>query len=113
VPRYFAPISPAAQTRTLTGGLMDQLSKGPAHQPRQVQQLEDGIRRQLGLAGPPQQPPAYGSHRAAAAPRQRPQEARHGEQGGEQDGMSAFKKLVSGAVSCPSLHAVSSLECSL
>ena len=107
--RYFAPISPAAQTRTMTNNLMDMIGKGPAQPPvggggGRVQELEEGIRRQLGL-GLPQPPPpqvhpqqqqghpanVYRTH--AGAPGHMPvkEQQVHAQ---EQENMSAFKKLV-------------------
>ena len=108
--RYFAPISPAAQTRTMTNNLMDMIGKGPAQPPvggggGRVQELEEGIRRQLGL-GLPQPPPpqvhpqqqqqghpasVYRGH--AGAPGHMPvkEQQVHAQ---EQENMSAFKKLV-------------------
>ena len=110
--RYFAPISPAAQTRTMTNNLMDMIGKGPAQQPPvvggggRVQELEEGIRRQLGL-GLPQPPPpqvhpqqqqghpenVYRAHAAAVAAGHMPVKDQVHAQ--EQENMSAFKKLVS------------------
>merc|ERR1719228_3126090 len=50
--RYFAPISPAAQTRAITNPLLDMINKGNNQQGQhRVQELEDGIRRTLGLGG--------------------------------------------------------------
>jgi len=51
--RYFAPISPAAQTRAITNPLLDMINKGTNQQGHhRVQDLEEGIRRSLGLGGP-------------------------------------------------------------
>jgi len=61
--RYFAPISPAAQTRTMTNSLLDMIGKGPVGpQGGRVQELEEGIRRQLGLGG---HLPGMGGHHPA------------------------------------------------
>jgi len=50
--RYFAPISPAAQTRAITNPLLDMINKGTNQQGHhRVQDLEEGIRRSLGLSG--------------------------------------------------------------
>ena len=60
--RYFAPISPAAQTRAQHNPLMEMINKGAAPPPGampgppRVQDLEDNLRRQLGLGGGPPQP---------------------------------------------------------
>ena len=108
--RYFAPISPAAQTRTMTNNLMDMIGKGPAQPPvggggGRVQELEDGIRRQLGL-GLPQPPPpqvhpqqqqghpanVYRTHAGAGGGHMPVKDQVHAQ---EQENMSAFKKLVS------------------
>ena len=108
--RYFAPISPAAQTRTMTNNLMDMIGKGPAQPPvmagggGRVQELEEGIRRQLGL-GLPQPPPpqghpqqqghpanVYRTHAGAGAGHMPMKDQVHAQ---EQENMSAFKKLVS------------------
>jgi len=58
--RYFAPISPAAQTKANHNPLMEMIVKGnmaqqgqaPAGPPR-VQDLEENLRRQLGVGGGP------------------------------------------------------------
>ena len=57
--RYFAPISPAAQTRAAPNPLMEMITKGGMPQgqgnPQKVQDLEENLRRQLGLVqGHPQ-----------------------------------------------------------
>lgn len=105
--RYFAPISPAAQTRTMTNSLLDMINKGasqqqggPQHQipPRAVHELEEGIRRHLGLGGvlpspagqPTGMPPSYGMRNIP--PYQQNKECLGQEQ--HQETMSAFKKLV-------------------
>lgn len=104
--RYFAPISPAAQTRTMTNSLLDMI-KGPqqpphqaAHQhqgPRGVLELEEGIRRQLGLGVLPPQPVQHPGMPSSYGVRNMPQyqlgkENPVHEQ--QQESMSAFKKLV-------------------
>ena len=48
--RYFAPISPAAQTRAAPNPLMEMINKGQGQgNPPKVQDLEENLRRQLGL----------------------------------------------------------------
>ena len=110
--RYFAPISPAAQTRTMTNNLMDMIGKGPAQPPvggsgGRVQELEEGIRRQLGLGLPPQQPQPPQVHLQQQQQQGHPPNAYRTHPGAghmpikdqahaqEQENMSAFKKLVS------------------
>lgn len=103
--RYFAPISPAAQTRTMTNSILDMINKGgpqqqgvPQHPPRAVHELEEGIRRHLGLGGvlpspagqPTGMPPTYGMRNIP--PYQQNKECPGQEQ--HQETMSAFKKLV-------------------
>jgi len=116
--RYFAPISPAAQTRAITNPLLDMINKGNNQQGQhRVQELEDGIRRTLGLGGsvghgqhlPPHQQlhqqqaqdlfkavhghnmnnnvGSHPSHRQFPGKENR-------EQDQQQDNLSAFKKLV-------------------
>ena len=109
--RYFAPISPAAQTRTMTNHLMDMIGKGGSAQPPvgrgsgRVQELEEGIRRQLGLGinqpqlapqGPQAHPQQQGHpYRGHAGPAHLPVKEQVHSQPQEQENMSAFKKLVS------------------
>ena len=109
--RYFAPISPAAQTRTMTNNLMDMIGKGGSAQPPvgrgsgRVQELEEGIRRQLGLGinqpqlapqGPQAHPQQQGHpYRGHAGPAHLPVKEQVHSQPQEQENMSAFKKLVS------------------
>ena len=81
--RHFAPISPAAQTRTVTNPLMEMLQRGGESGGGRAQDLEEGLRRQLGLAQQGGAPPG------PARPTQQPQQ-----QQDQQDGLSAFKKLV-------------------
>jgi len=108
--RYFAPISPAAQTRTMTNNLMDMIGKGGSAQPPvgrgsgRVQELEEGIRRQLGLGinqpqlapqGPQAHPQQQGHpYRGHAGPAHLPVKEQVHSQPQEQENMSAFKKLV-------------------
>lgn len=56
--RYFAPISPAAQTRATHNPIMEMINKGNKAGPPRVQDLEEGLRRSLGLGGGHQPPPA-------------------------------------------------------
>ena len=125
--RYFAPISPAAQTRP---NIMEMIQKGAMppgpphgngnHQPPRVHDLEENLRRQLGLGGPQlgPMPPHHQQHpniqellnRPQNGQQQQPLHQRHPhpqqhphphqqqqpqDQQQQQDGMSAFKKLVS------------------
>jgi len=112
--RYFAPISPAAQTRAITNPLLDMINKGnPQHGHHRVQELEDGIRRSLGLGGPGahhQLPPhqqlqhhqvqdifkaVQGQNMNHIGQRQQFQGKENREQQEQQqDNLSAFKKLV-------------------
>ena len=115
--RYFAPISPAAQTRAITNPLLDMINKGTNQQGHhRVQDLEEGIRRSLGLSGsgghhqlPPHQQlqnqqaqdifkavqghnmnnniGSYMGHRQFQGKENREEQ--------QQDSLSAFKKLVS------------------
>ena len=109
--RYFAPISPAAQTRAAHNNpIMEMINKAnniPHSQagPPRVQDLEDGLRRSLGLPGghpPAQQLPhnveelfsqLSGQHSAPGHHQMgQPRAQEHHQQ---PESMSAFKKLVS------------------
>jgi len=109
--RYFAPISPAAQTRAITNPLLDMINKGNNPQGHhRVQELEDGIRRSLGLGGqgghhqlPPHQQLQHhqaqdifkavqGQNMNNNMRQFQGKENREQEQ--QQDNLSAFKKLV-------------------
>jgi hypothetical protein len=121
--RYFAPISPAAQTRAITNPLLDMINKGNTQAQQghhRVQELEDGIRRTLGLGGAvghPQLGPhqhlhqvedifktAQGQNMNLGQPRQVQGKENRGQQPHQQhqqqhhqqqpDNLSAFKKLV-------------------
>jgi len=98
--RYFAPISPAAQTRTLNNPILEMINKSghPLPPPQGVQELEEGLRRHLGIQmaahGHPVQPGQVGvqglemmKHLA------RQQQGKENVQE-QADNMSAFKKLV-------------------
>ena len=68
--RYFAPISPAAQTRAAHNPILEMINKanippannpgGPQGGPAGVKDLEEGLRRSLGLAGGHHPPPPSG-----------------------------------------------------
>jgi len=111
--RYFAPISPAAQTRAITNPLLDMINKGNnQHGHQRVQELEDGIRRSLGLGGAVGHPQmgsnqhlqhqqaqdifkaAQGQNMNNMAQRQFQGKENRGQQDQQQDNLSAFKKLV-------------------
>lgn len=102
--RYFAPISPAAQTRAVTNPLLDMINKGNGHGHRQVQEMEDGLKRSLGIggqAGYPQMPHQLqqdgfkGSHPHGFNQTQRHIQGKENrEHEPQQDNLSAFKKLV-------------------
>ena len=124
--RYFAPISPAAQTRTAHNPLMEMISKTgggapPSNAgPTRVHDLEENLRRQLGLAGGPPphhhplgpdsgvQPPQnlQNLFKAVHLHNGQPQHPGPGlahmmgrpQQPPESDNMSAFKKLVSASL---------------
>lgn len=120
--RYFAPISPAAQTRTMTNSLLDIIKGGgqppqsaPHQAPHQaphlhqappsrgVMELEEGIRRQLGLGAgvmPPQHPGIFSNYGARTITQyQMGKENPVHEQ--QPESMSAFKKLVAQMESQP------------
>jgi len=108
--RYFAPISPAAQTRAITNPLLDMINKGNNQQGHhRVQELEDGIRRSLGLGGavghPHLGPNQQLQHQQVQdifkaaqgqnlGQRQFQGKENRGHQDQQQDNLSAFKKLV-------------------
>ena len=110
--RYFAPISPAAQTRN--NPILDMIQKGgagpmppqlPNNGPHRVQDLEENLRRQLGLAPGvplpplPPNPPQHilellkqgHPHNNGQLP---PHHRQPQQQQQAQSDMSAFKKLV-------------------
>ena len=119
--RYFAPISPAAQTRAAHNPILEMINKAniaPANHvgpqgPAGVKDLEEGLRRSLGLGGGHHPPPAsVPQHHQAQNVQELFKQLQQGHNGQpalpphhqmipprapdqQPDSMSAFKKLVS------------------